>query len=138
MFYKNFDNVSMGEYGDSNFDDEFVWVVSELLIIIGKFVYLDVLNIYFGVFFILNWGSMMGLVYLLLLKEGKVCLLFSLYDMLESDFFSYVDQLVDVDVIFGFYVVMWENDFVWGSNGVVMNYGMILVIVYLLIQNNSY
>ncbi|SHH31131.1 endoglucanase [Marisediminitalea aggregata] len=138
MPYKNPDNVSTGEYGDSNFDDEFAWAASELLITTGKSVYLDALNTHLGAPSTPNWGSTMGLAYLSLLKEGKARLSSSLYDTLESDFLSYADQLVDVDATSGFHVAMRENDFVWGSNGVAMNHGMILATAYSLTQNNSY
>ncbi len=138
MPYKNPDNVSTGEYGDSNFDDEFAWAASELLITTGKSMYLDALNTHLGAPSTPNWGSTMGLAYLSLLKEGKARLSSSLYDTLESDFLSYADQLVDVDATSGFHVAMRENDFVWGSNGVAMNHGMILATAYSLTQNNSY
>ena len=138
MPYKNPDNVSTGEYGDSNFDDEFAWAASELLITTGKSVYLDALNTHLGAPSTPNWGSTMGLAYLSLLKEGKARLSSSLYDTLESDFLSYADQLVDADATSGFHVAMRENDFVWGSNGVAMNHGMILATAYSLTQNNSY
>jgi endoglucanase len=138
MPYKNPDNVSTGEYGDSNFDDEFAWAASELLITTGKSVYLDALSTHLGAPSTPNWGSTMGLAYLSLLKEGKARLSSSLYDTLESDFLSYADQLVDADATSGFHVAMRENDFVWGSNGVAMNHGMILATAYSLTQNNSY
>ena len=48
------------------------------------------------------------------------------------------DRLVAVSRSSGYCVAMEEPDYVWGSNMIVMNYGMLLCTAYLLLQNQAY
>lgn len=136
--YRNPENVSTGEYGDSQFDDEFAWAASELLITTGKSEYYDAINTHLGAPSTPNWGGTMGLAYLSLLKEGQSRLSANQINTIQADFLAYADQLVATDAASGFHVAMRENDFVWGSNGVAMNHGMILATAYMLTQSEKY
>ncbi len=138
MPYRNPENVSTGEYGDSQFADEFAWAASELLMTTGKSEYYDAVNTHLGAPSTPNWGGTMGLAYLSLLKEGQSRLSANQINTIQADFLAYADQLVATDAASGFHVAMRENDFVWGSNGVAMNHGMILATAYMLTQSEKY
>ncbi|TPV56437.1 cellulase [Aestuariibacter sp. GS-14] len=138
MPYTNPENVRTGEYGDTSFGDEFAWAASELLITTGKAEYLDAVSSHLGAPSTPSWGGTMGLAYLSLLKEGESRLAASDYQTIKQDFLNYADQLVTADAESAFHVAMRENDFVWGSNGVAMNHGMLLATAYSLTENESY
>ncbi|BFT31442.1 glycoside hydrolase family 9 protein [Alteromonas sp. D210916BOD_24] len=138
MSYKNAENVRTGEYGDSDFLDEFTWAASELLVTTGKTEYLDVINKYIDVPSTPSWANTMGLAYLTLLKEGSHHVPADTLDNFQQTFLSYANGLLETDANSAFHVAMREKDFVWGSNGVAMNHAMILATAYSLTHDDKY
>ncbi len=133
--------VSTGAYGDRNVKDEWFWAAVELSVTTGGATYLEAEPVNVNVSMsVPSWNSvaMMG-VYTALthrsvfegagLNTGKL-----MQEMLE-----YADGLIRGGNK-AFKTVMGQSarDFVWGSNAVAMNQGMLLVKAFLLTKDRKY
>lgn len=137
--YTNAENVKTGEYGDSDFTDEFAWAASELFVTTGEQRFLSQVERYLGSPATPGWSNTMGLAYLsLLADEGQKTLPAQRYKLLRARFLDYADTLVKTSKNSPFRTAMAAQDFVWGSNGVAMNHAMILASAYRLTNNPDY
>ncbi|WP_288800150.1 glycoside hydrolase family 9 protein [uncultured Fibrobacter sp.] len=129
--FHNPSDVSTGEYGDGNFDDEKLFAGTEIFISTGDASYKQ--NVNEGN--VPNWGDVSGLaIYGAATHEaemGNTALSARQVLLEKSD--AFVDRANS-----GFGVVMDERDFVWGSNAVAANQGVWLLYAYYLTGEKKY
>jgi endoglucanase len=136
--YKNPGDVSTGEYGDSSFNDEFTWAAAELFLLTEEDNYLQAYKRYFAQPTVPNWQDTSALGYISILFSGKDVLSNSDYIEAKNRFLALADNIVTQHETSAYAVAMENGDFVWGSNGVVMNKAMILMQSYQLTNEIKY
>ena len=124
------DDVQSGEYGDDQFDDEFFWAASELYIATRNTRYLSQIEnseINFGVS---GWADVETLGLISLLKNAQDKLSVSQFSKLESAFVALAEKITEQVSTSPYLVPMQADDFVWGSNSVLLNKAFILLAAY--------
>ncbi|WP_341210039.1 glycoside hydrolase family 9 protein [Alteromonas stellipolaris] len=132
------DDVQSGEYGDDKFVDEFFWAASELFIATGNTLYLSSIidnEVNFGV---PGWADVETLGLISLLKNAQDMLSVSEFARLESAFIKLAENITEQIPTSPYLVPMQEDDFVWGSNSVLLNKALILLTAYELNGNAKY
>jgi len=141
-----------GEYGDSSDLDERMWAAMELYRCTGEDKYLVKANELFEQHkkpTELGWADISGFAGWALLesrlmtapKQSRIRLSDteqSLADRYIKAIVREADRLVSVSETYGYGAAMETNDYVWGSNMVLLNYGMLLSTAYLLTQDSKY
>ena len=132
-------DVTTGEYGDAQFDDELDWAAMELFVTTGADSFLTVTRpldpIEFGT---PSWGGVRELGYFsLLAHRGDVA---SAVDTtrLKDALTTLADRLVERVETSPYGVSMEAADFYWGSNSVAANHGVALVLAYRLTGEARY
>jgi endoglucanase len=135
--------ITTGAYGDKFFNDERFWAASELLITTGDAQYAGTVRRYYGISVSLpSWAyvAMMG-DYSLLRHAAEAPAAFRpLLDSVKQGLLIMANDYVKKLSGTAFHTVMGEStaDFVWGSNSVAANEGMLLINAYLLQHNPAY
>ena len=135
--------ITTGAYGDQFFNDERFWAASELLITTGDEQYAATIHQYYGISVSLpSWAyvAMLG-DYSLLRHAAEAPPAFRpLLDSVKQGLLLLADDYVKKLSGTAFHTVIGEskNDFVWGSNSVAANQGMLLVNAYLQRHNQAY
>ncbi|MDP2301385.1 MAG: glycoside hydrolase family 9 protein [Ignavibacteria bacterium] len=134
-------DINTGEYGDSNVNDEFNWAACELYIttkadsfIASRINYLPIqLNIP-------SWQSVntLGFISLSVNKNNLTSIIDTA--IIVSRILTLANSLVSNQTNSAYRVAMGQsnNDFVWGSNSVAANQGVILLNAYLLRNDIKY
>ncbi|MBN1410751.1 MAG: glycoside hydrolase family 9 protein [Spirochaetales bacterium] len=142
-----------GEYMDTNFKDEFFWAAAELFITTGKPVYKEYLtgkkavgDTGFNLGNLLTspaitkpayWGGMTNLGYFSLATRPNT-LDPEILTKIKDKIVSYADVVVSNINNSPYRIPMSRKDFVWGSNGGLCNYGVILGYAYRLTSDRKY
>lgn len=126
--------IMTGGYGDSRFDDELFWAAAELYLATESDDYADLLQ--FGSSFgIPSWANVrtLGLISLATVENNK-------QGSAKSKLIGLADEQVKSMNESPYKVVMGAKnyDFVWGSNSVAANQGVILLSAYRLTKNQDY
>lgn len=138
--FENPPEISTGEYGDSEDGDERYWAVTELYLATGEEQYHEQMieeynnNEWEG----MGWadvGDYANISYLLA-EEDMVEK--ELYASIEEDFLSRVNGYLDRRREDGYNISLGTEDYIWGSNMVVANRGMQLLIAGELEESNQY
>ena len=135
--------ITTGAYGDKFFDDERYWAACELLVTTGDSRFAPTIHRYYGISVSLSsWAyvAMMG-DYSLLRHTSEVPAGFRpLFDSVKQGLLIMADRYVKSLPSTAFRSVIGESktDFVWGSNSVAANEGMLLVNAYLQQHNPAY
>lgn len=124
------DDVQSGEYGDDQFDDEFFWAASELYIATENTRYLSQIENSEINFSIPGWADVETLGLISLLKNAQDKLSVSQLIRLESAFIALAEKITEQVSTSPYLVPMQEDDFVWGSNSVLLNKAFILLAAY--------
>lgn len=138
--------ITTGGYGDKNFTDEWYWAAVELMISPGsttKSQYEEVLKKYLGVPVSLpSWASvqMMGNYSLLRYRKSLPASWEPAIRSLQQRLLQMADSYLEKTRIGAFHTAMGGSprDFVWGSNSVAANQGMLLVNAWLLTGDKKY
>lgn len=135
--------ISTGGYGDRNFKDEWFWAASELLITTNQKVYFDTVSSRLNDSLHLHsWGDvrMMGYFTLLRFKKSLPSFAGSTISILEQRIRQFADKLISNVPNSAFATVMGQSrrDFIWGSNAVAANQGMVLINAYLMTRDQKY
>jgi len=132
-----------GEYDDETDVDERLWAAAEMLrtdsegdvdayrAMLNKYAYSDIPKTDFG------WTDVAGFSLLSVLTDSKHTAGEEVEAILYSELFKEADRLVDIMNNAGYEIAMETDDFVWGSNMVVTNRGMLLVLAALFMKNHS-
>ena len=129
--FKNPDTCNTGEYDDDCDLDERLWAAAEMLVTTGgsgcrkqveRLLAEDLTKTDFG------WTDVSGFAALAILTDASCNASQETVDKLRQAVFAEADRLVAVAEQSGYGVAMEPEDYVWGSNMVVLNRGMLLVL----------
>jgi len=135
--------ISTGGYGDSKFNDEFIWAASELYISTKKDSYYSAVSMFPDTLMPLpSWGDVRLLGYYTLVRFGK-----SLTGQAQKDFpvlkkqiIISANRMIEGVSDRAYMTVMGKSarDFVWGSNSLAANEGILLIQAYKLTNEKKY
>ena len=135
--------INTGGYGDSNFTDEFIWAASELYVTTKNTSYYTAFKMLPDTLMPLpSWGNVRLLGYYTLVRFEK-----NLTDEAKKDFpvikerlIKAANRMADGVSSHPYRTVMGKSarDFVWGSNSVAANQGILLIYVYKLTGDRKY
>ncbi|HEY0610190.1 MAG TPA: glycoside hydrolase family 9 protein, partial [Chitinophaga sp.] len=135
--------VSTGGYGDKTFTDERFWAGAELLATTGDSRYYTALAPYLpDSLSVPSWPDVHLLGCYTLLRFGRTLTTVPATELsaLRSRFIRFADGLLPNVQRSAFRTVMGQNrrDFIWGSNSVAANQGIVLINAYLLTKEKKY
>ena len=135
--------VSTGGYGDKTFTDERFWAGAELLATTGERQYYTVLAPYLpDSLSIPSWSGvhLLGCYTLLRFERALSTVPATDISALRKRFIRFADRLLPNVQQSAFRTVMGQNrrDFIWGSNSVAANQGIVLINAYLLTKEKKY
>ncbi|HLI92366.1 MAG TPA: glycoside hydrolase family 97 catalytic domain-containing protein, partial [Puia sp.] len=135
--------ITTGAYGDRHFNDEWFWAASELLVTTGNDQYGQVVREHAGDTMILpSWSNvqMMGDYTLLRYRKSLPASWEPLIRSVQGRVLRMADSWLAQTGANAFHSVMGESrrDFVWGSNSVAANQGMLLVAAWLQTGDGRY
>jgi endoglucanase len=136
-------DILTGEYGDSRFNDEFLWAAAELFVTTGNRKYFDLLSQHrndpVG---LPGWSNVGMLGYYTLLRHKKALPAYTmeLTRAMKDTVLRLANQYIGNTARSAFGTVMGQSvrDFIWGSNSVAANQGVLLVKAYLLTGQRRY
>lgn len=133
-------DINTGEYGDSNFADEFQWAAAELFIATKADSFLAAHNPLAGPFGVPWWGGVNTLgLYSLVFHRAEIG---SAIDTTQAinHLLTLAGRLRDHANSSAYHVAMGQsnNDFVWGSNAIAANQGVALLQAYRLSGDTSF
>ncbi len=138
--FKNPESCNTGEYDDTCDLDERLWAAAEMLVTTGEKKYQERLDALleenltktdFG------WTDVSGFAALAILTDASHKASADSAENLRRAVIAEADRLVAVSQKSGYGVAMEPEDYVWGSNMVVLNRGMLLVLAALLTGQNE-
>ena len=134
--------ITTGGYGDKQFDDEWFWAAAELYITTGNGKYMQPLRgSWTNQLYTPSWGRLGTLgIYSLIRHQKKLPALARNIDSIKPALVVYADNWIKKSEQSAFKTVMGQTprDFVWGSNAVAANQGILLVQAYLITGQNKY
>ncbi|MGB3725667.1 MAG: glycoside hydrolase family 9 protein [Glaciecola sp.] len=131
-------DVRTGEYGDSNFEDEFTWASAELFLLTNNNDYWQEFTHYFAKPRVPSWRQTAALAYISLLTHHQNVLSKADYIKVKSRFIGLADTLLTQHHQSAYATAMTSQDFVWGSNSVALNKAMILLVAHKVINKPAY
>ncbi len=137
--YEQPKDVSTGAYGDRKVTDEFAWAAAELFLATNNTQYwqhfekldIDPTN---G----LSWAEVAPLPYISLLEFGRESLNEEQLKWVEDKLLAAAKQELDLYEGSAYNVAMDTSDFVWGSNSVALNNGLIAYQAFKLTGDDRY
>ncbi len=135
--------VTTGAYGDFGLKDEWFWAASELLVTTGDAAYGDVVRAQLDNPMILpSWSNvqMMGGYTILRFQRSLSAGWAPVVETIRQRLLGMADRYLDKIGSNAFHTVIGESrtDFVWGSNSVAANQGMLLINAWLLTRDKKY
>lgn len=128
--FTNPPEISTGEYGDSNDKDERYWAAAELYRTTGKEEYhqafLELAQLDFPKYS-LGWGDMGCYGTLAYLLNGEDHADSDVYNSLKEGLLAEAERLAEQSRVDGYKISLKEEDYIWGSNMLVMNNAMLLL-----------
>ncbi len=137
--FVNPDDISTGQYGDTNFDDEWFWADAELFIATEDSSYLDHLRMESIDFTFKpgeSWTRYMRFLGMFSLLENREVVPPDLYRRLRNGILESADALVGKANNLDYFQPI--DDFHWGSNSDVLNAAMIMAQAYRLEKKEDY
>ena len=137
--YKQPRDIKTGAYDDKSAEDEFAWAAAELFITVKDENYLT--EFYAresSASANLSWPSVGALAYLSLTTSAEKLMRKSQFDSLVNDVITAADQHYQIFADSAYGVAISKPDFVWGSNGDVLNNGIVLMQAYRLSGDEKY
>jgi endoglucanase len=127
VVFKNPADIHTGEYGDANLSDEFAWAAAELYIGTGKDSYYRAIKADQLAAGAPSWGDVGGLAWISLAQHRAHLTPAADRKLIESRIDGLAAKLAAQWRNSAYRVAMQEQDFVWGSNAVVLNQAMMLL-----------
>ncbi|WP_138493598.1 glycoside hydrolase family 9 protein [Paenibacillus pinistramenti] len=139
--FRNPSDIATGEYGDAQDKDERYWAAAELYRTTGEARYHEALRHFanLGIFdlYELGWADMGG--------YGTLAYLFSgrdkdpaLADRLKAGLRQRADELAAVSSRDGYGISLRPDQYIWGSNMLVMNHAMLMLAAGRLLETDVY
>lgn len=147
LLFTNPEDCGTGEYGDDCDEDERLWAATEMYYLakfrndekvedyvaeIEEMLKRNLSLIDFG------WVDVSGLASLAILTNSEQFERKDIYDTFYQKVMQEADRLVEVSKNNGFSIGMEEADFVWGSNMVLTNRGILMALAYWLTKEDCY
>lgn len=136
-------DVTTGEYGDRSFNDEWLWAAAELFVTTGHKDYYNIVEQRMKDRAVLpSWGNVGMLAYYTLARNEKELPAYSagLIRAVKDSILEKAREYTTKAGANAFGTVMGQSarDFVWGSNAVAANQGILLINAYLLSKEKKY
>ncbi|MBD5454574.1 MAG: glycoside hydrolase [Lachnospiraceae bacterium] len=138
--FRNPENCNTGEYDDDCDIDERLWAAAEMLAATGEEKYQkalaklcgeDIGKTDFG------WTDVSGLASMSVLTDPKKQAAPDIREDLRKTVLAEADRLAGLSKACGYMAAMKPEDYVWGSNMVVLNRGMLLVLAAMLTEGEQ-
>lgn len=129
----NFDpDINTGEYGDTQLNDEWLWAAAELFITTSKKEYLNPVEQRMNDrVSVPSWNSVAMLGYYTMCRYNKSA-------QMKDSILRMADKFIGNISAFATVMGQSKSDFVWGSNAVAANQGILLINAYRLSNNKKY
>ncbi|RZT04188.1 non-processive endocellulase [Duganella sp. CF402] len=127
VVFRNPSDIKTGEYGDARLDDEFAWAAAELYIGTGKDSYYRAIKADQLAAGTPGWSDVGGLAWISLAQHRAHLTPAADRQLIESRIDGLAANLAAQWRNSAYRVAMQEQDFVWGSNAVVLNQAMMLL-----------
>lgn len=138
-YFKNPASVATGEYSDKRLNDEFAWAAAELFLLTNDKAYFDDFKAQkVKASDNLSWQSVAGLAFLSLSKDSKGLISEEQYSSIKKSIIDAANQHLGIYQKSAYSVAISKPDFVWGSNGDVLNNGLVLVEAFRLSGDRRY
>lgn len=138
VVFRNPSDIKTGEYGDARLDDEFAWAAAELYIGTGKDSYYRAIKADQLAAGTPGWSDVGGLAWISLAQHRAHLTPAADRKLIESRIDGLAAKLAAQWRNSAYRVSMQEQDFVWGSNAVVLNQAMMLLQGYRLNGKTEY
>ncbi|WP_137171484.1 heme-degrading domain-containing protein [Massilia sp. HP4] len=138
VVFKNPQDVVTGEYGDATLGDEFAWAAAELFIATGDGRYAAALMKHDAPLSTPSWGNVAALGWMSLAHHRARLAPGLDRDLVARRIDGLAAHLAGAWRSSGYRLAMRPGDFVWGSNAVVLNQGMMLLQAYRLKPEPDY
>lgn len=135
QYFKNPPDVVTGEYGDSGLDDERAWAAAELYISSGDDSYYSAMQAGTVAATLPAWDDVRGLAWMSLAHHRTHLTPAADQALIASRIEALAASLRSQRKASAYGVALQEQDFVWGSNAVVLNQSMMLLQAYRLSGN---
>jgi endoglucanase len=141
---KNFEpKITTGAYGDNNLWDEWSWAASELFVSTKETGFLDSIRSYLNQPIILpSWGQVSFVGYYSLIRNEKNLnsKATATVAQLRKRIVHFADSLLQNQEANAFHTIIGgsRKDFVWGSNAVAANQGIVMINAYIITGNKKY
>lgn len=142
-FTKNPEGIQTGGYGDPHPQDELLWLAAELFRTTNEATYHKYFLSKYKNFSPLipptgpqNWGGVQNLAFFTYLMSESADA--AAAAEIKAALLGAADACVNRGRKNGYHIPMEESDYVWGSNSVVANYGMMLQVAYKISGNREY
>jgi endoglucanase len=141
--FHNPTGVSTGEYGDRDCSDEHLWAAAELFRSTGGKDYQQYFLTHYAAFRTSNteaeppsWANVSSMAFWTYAKaKGGDA---TVVNDIHQDVIRAADEIVKRSAYNGYHISLTTRDYVWGSNGVLANYGMQLLVADELSPNPRY
>jgi endoglucanase len=137
--FLNPEDIKTGQYGDTDFSDEWFWANAELFVTTKDSKYLDNLktdNIDFSYRPGDGWTVFMRFMGMFTMLDNKDVVPEALYSEIKTGILNSADQLVNKAKNLDYFQAV--DDFQWGSNSDVLNTAMIMAQAYRLTKEQKY
>jgi endoglucanase len=143
--FRNPPGISTGEYGDNHCDDEQLWAAAELFRTTGDQTYSRYFLDHYAAFRRPtvdeeaeppSWANVASLAFwtYAMSKGGDA----GAVNSIRHDLIAAADEIANRSTNNGYRISLSNKDYIWGSNGVLANYGMELLIAGSLLHNPRY
>lgn len=140
--FTNPPGTNTGVYGDTNDQDERLWAAAELYITTGTADYHNYYQFNYyqqGLFNVpMWWGDVKNLAHFTYLFGGQSGISITIQNQLNNSLISYCQGLVNERNNNGFHVLLDPGEYVWGSNSIVLNKAIMLILGYEKTRNAQY
>lgn len=136
-------DITTGEYGDRSFNDEWLWAAAELFATTHNKIYYTVIEQRMKDRVALpSWGNVGLLAYYTFIRNEKILPAYSapVIHAAKDNVLGKADEYISKAAVNAYGTVMGQSarDFVWGSNAVAANQGILLVNAYFISKEQKY
>ncbi|HEY9364444.1 MAG TPA: glycoside hydrolase family 9 protein, partial [Chitinophagaceae bacterium] len=135
--------ITTGEYGDRYLNDEWMWAAAELYITTNDKKYFDIVDSNINDPISLpSWSNVRMLAYYTFIRNGQSILKYAapIIKQMEDSVLGIADNFILKSSSNAFATVMGQSvkDFIWGSNAVAANQGILLINAYFISKDKKY
>lgn len=141
--FENPEGSNTGNYSDDSDEDERMWAAAEMLRtdldgdvkaykdMLSKYVFSDIAKTDMG------WTDVAGFTLFAVLTDKNKAAGDEIINALKQAMYKETDRLIELQKATGYCIAMEYDDFVWGSNMVVCNRGMLFILASMLIDDED-